>query len=107
MIYRLVNSAQVADFIGRQIYRHVLARESEYAPAWGCARKPQCPRKGSGYLEELVSRFGSYSADVLSVFDVRFPSLDGRFQNFAALFQQVIRGFGRTPREHARSCEPN
>lgn len=67
--------------------------------------KLQCPRKGSGYLEQLVSRLGSYSTDVLSVFDVRVPSLDGRVRDFAALFQQVIRGLGRMPTEHARSRE--
>jgi hypothetical protein len=84
----------------------VLARESEIAPAWGCARKTPTSRKGAGYLEELVSRFGGYSTDVLSVFDVRVPSLDGRVQDFAALFQQVIRSFGRMPTEHGRCCNP-
>jgi hypothetical protein len=65
--------------------------------------KLQCLGKGSIDVEELVSRFGSYSTDVLAALDLFF--LNSRAQEFLALFQQVIRGFGRIPKEHARSCE--
>ena len=39
----------------------------------------------------LSQSLNNFSIDVLAVFDLFFPSLDGRVRDFPALFQQVIR----------------